>query len=65
LKPTVGLTSRVGLIPLNPKQDSAGPITRWVKDSARILQLISGLSALLAKRGFGVLICNKVRMNWT
>jgi amidase len=42
LKPTVGLTSRAGLIPLNPEHDSAGPMTRWVKDSARILQVIAG-----------------------
>lgn len=42
LKPTVGLTSRSGVIPLNPEQDSVGPLTRWVKDSAIILQAIAG-----------------------
>ncbi|KAK1836085.1 amidase [Podospora conica] len=46
LKPTVGLTSRSGLIPLNPEHDSAGPITRWVKDSAMILQVIAGKDEL-------------------
>lgn len=42
LKPTVGLTSRAGTIPLNPEQDSIGPSTRWVKDSAIIIQVIAG-----------------------
>ncbi|TQV97343.1 amidase [Cordyceps javanica] len=42
LKPTVGLTSRAGVIPLNPEQDSVGPLTRQVKDSAIILQVIAG-----------------------
>ncbi|KAF2807642.1 putative amidase [Mytilinidion resinicola] len=42
LKPTVGLTSRSGAIPLNPEQDSVGTLTRWVKDSALILQVIAG-----------------------
>ncbi|CAG8250879.1 unnamed protein product [Penicillium salamii] len=42
LKPTVGLTSRFGVIPLNPEQDSVGPITQYVMDSAIILQAIAG-----------------------
>lgn len=42
LKPTVGLTSRAGSIPLNPEQDSIGPMTRWVKDSALLLEIIAG-----------------------
>ncbi|KAK0668450.1 amidase [Cercophora samala] len=46
LKPTVGLTSRAGTIPLNPEHDSIGPLTRFVKDSARILQVIAGRDEL-------------------
>ncbi|KAF5601713.1 amidase [Fusarium subglutinans] len=42
LKPTVGLTSRAGTIPINPEQDSIGPLTGSVKDSAIILQVIAG-----------------------
>ncbi|KAJ5626815.1 amidase [Penicillium herquei] len=42
LKPTVGLTSRAGTIPLNPAQDSVGPLTQYVKDSAVILSIIAG-----------------------
>ncbi|KAJ6179652.1 amidase [Penicillium mononematosum] len=42
LKPTVGLTSRFGTIPTNPEQDSVGPITQYVKDSAIILHVIAG-----------------------
>ncbi|KAK0651108.1 putative amidase [Cercophora newfieldiana] len=46
LKPTVGLTSRAGLVPINSEWDTAGPMTRWVKDSARILQVIAGKDEL-------------------
>ncbi|KAJ5716381.1 amidase [Penicillium malachiteum] len=42
LKPTVGLTSRAGTIPLNPAQDSVGPLTQYVRDSAVILSIIAG-----------------------
>ncbi|KAJ5088765.1 amidase [Penicillium angulare] len=46
LKPTAGLTSRAGVIPLNPEQDSVGPITQYVKDSAIILNIIAGKDIL-------------------
>ncbi|KAI0107461.1 putative amidase [Nemania sp. FL0031] len=42
LKPTPGLTSRAGIIPLNPDQDSVGPLAISVKDVALILQIIAG-----------------------
>ncbi|KAJ5737504.1 amidase [Penicillium malachiteum] len=42
LKPTPGLTSRAGTIPINPEQDSVGPLTQYVKDSAIILNAITG-----------------------
>lgn len=43
LKPTVGLISRSGIIPISHSQDTAGPITRTVKDAAILLEALSGL----------------------
>ncbi|MCM3205393.1 amidase family protein [Paenibacillus illinoisensis] len=40
LKPTIGLVSRTGIIPLTSSQDSAGPMTRSVKDAAILLSTI-------------------------
>ncbi|MEL7023796.1 MAG: amidase [Pseudomonadota bacterium] len=42
LKPTVGLVSRRYIIPLSPRQDSAGPIAHTVKDAAMLLAVIAG-----------------------
>lgn len=42
LRPTRGLVSRTGVIPLSETQDTAGPITRTVADAARLLDVISG-----------------------
>ena len=42
LRPTRGLVSRDGIIPLSPTQDEAGPITRTVEDAARMLDVIAG-----------------------
>jgi amidase len=36
-KPTVGLISRAGIIPISESQDTAGPITRTVADAAALL----------------------------
>ncbi|KAJ3279017.1 hypothetical protein HDU79_001019 [Rhizoclosmatium sp. JEL0117] len=43
LKPTVGLTSRSGVIPISGSQDSVGPITRCVEDAAVLLDVICGV----------------------
>ncbi|MBL4601329.1 MAG: hypothetical protein JKY84_01145 [Emcibacteraceae bacterium] len=37
IKPTVGLVSRTGIIPIAATQDTAGPITRTVSDAAYLL----------------------------
>jgi amidase len=37
LKPTVGLVSRSGIIPISHTQDTAGPMTRTVRDAALLL----------------------------
>ncbi|EGO26812.1 hypothetical protein SERLADRAFT_360869 [Serpula lacrymans var. lacrymans S7.9] len=42
IKPTVGLTSRAGVIPISSHQDSAGPMCRSVADVAVILSAIAG-----------------------
>ncbi|OBZ76636.1 hypothetical protein A0H81_03091 [Grifola frondosa] len=42
IKPTVGLTSRAGVIPISEHQDTVGPICRSVADAAVILTAIAG-----------------------
>jgi amidase len=42
VKPTVGLVSRAGIIPLSPSFDTAGPMTRNVIDAAAVLGVIAG-----------------------
>lgn len=42
LKPTVGLVSRSGIIPISPVQDTAGPIGRTVADVAALLGAMAG-----------------------
>ncbi|CAF1140569.1 unnamed protein product, partial [Didymodactylos carnosus] len=43
LKPTVGLTSRSGVIPISHNQDSVGPMARTVIDAAILLGVIQGV----------------------
>ncbi|MEM7797279.1 MAG: amidase family protein [Cyanobacteria bacterium P01_C01_bin.118] len=43
LKPTVGLISRDGIIPISATQDTAGPITRTVEDAAILLGTLTGI----------------------
>jgi len=42
LKPTVGLVSRSGIVPISPSQDTAGPMARSVADVALLLAAIAG-----------------------
>ncbi|OWM80376.1 probable amidase At4g34880 [Punica granatum] len=42
-KPTVGLTSRAGVVPISARQDSVGPICRTVADATLVLESIIGL----------------------
>jgi amidase len=42
IKPTVGLVSRDGIIPISSSQDTAGPMARSVEDAARLLDVLAG-----------------------
>ena len=42
IKPTVGLVSRAGIIPISATQDTAGPMCRTVADAAAVLWAIQG-----------------------
>src|SRR5579884_219478 len=43
VKPTVGLVSRSGIIPISHSQDTAGPIARTVRDAAIMLSAMAGV----------------------
>jgi amidase len=43
IKPTVGLISRSGIIPISHTQDTAGPMTRTVTDAAILLGALAGV----------------------
>jgi amidase len=43
IKPTVGLVSRAGIIPISHTQDSAGPMCRSVRDAAIVLGVLTGV----------------------
>jgi len=45
IKPTVGLTSRTGIIPISHTQDGAGPLARTVRDAAIVLGTMVGVDA--------------------
>ncbi|MFX1384706.1 MAG: amidase [Promethearchaeota archaeon] len=42
IKPTIGLVSRSGIIPISHNQDTAGPMARTVRDAAILLGIIAG-----------------------
>jgi amidase len=58
IKPTIGLLSRSGIIPIAHSQDTPGPMARSVADTAIMLGLMTGVderdsaTRLSAKRGF-------------
>jgi len=45
IKPTVGLVSRAGIIPIAHSQDTAGPMARTVRDAAILLNAITGVDS--------------------
>ncbi len=58
IKPTVGLVSRAGIIPIAHSQDTAGPMARTVRDAALLLGALTGVDtrddATNAGRGHSV-----------
>ncbi len=42
IKPTVGLVSRAGIVPISHNQDTAGPLARCVADAAALLTALAG-----------------------
>jgi amidase len=42
IKPTIGLVSRTGIIPISHNQDTAGPMARTVRDAAILLTALAG-----------------------
>ena len=57
IKPTVGLVSRAGIVPIAHSQDTAGPMARTVTDAAILLGALAGVdsddAATLASRAKG------------
>jgi amidase len=51
IKPTLGLVSRSGIIPIAHSQDTAGPMTRSVADAALLLTAIAGIDPADAATG--------------
>lgn len=45
IKPTLGLVSRTGIIPIAHSQDTAGPMARTVSDAALLLTILAGTDA--------------------
>jgi amidase len=43
IKPTVGLVSRSGIIPISHTQDTAGPMCRTLRDAAIVLNALAGV----------------------
>ncbi|KAG0491588.1 hypothetical protein HPP92_004986 [Vanilla planifolia] len=49
MKPTVGLTSRSGIVPISKRLDTVGPMTRTVADAVAVLDVVSGFDPLDAE----------------
>ncbi|MEP7023990.1 MAG: amidase [Actinomycetota bacterium] len=41
IKPTLGLVSRAGIVPISPEQDTAGPMARSVADAVALLDVLA------------------------
>jgi amidase len=63
LKPTVGLVSTEGVLPVAKSQDSPGPIAQTVKDAASELEMLLGESGVAHKYTAGLLTTALVNKN--
>ena len=61
LKPTVGLVSRTGIIPISVSQDTAGPMARTVSDVALLL---NGMAAVDAADPAGAAATGKIAADY-
>lgn len=72
IKPTVGLVSQRGIIPISHSQDTAGPMARTVRDTAILLNIISDTPLVkdidflenMAKSNFNNIRIGVVRNYW-
>ena len=62
IKPTLGLVSRAGIIPISHSQDTAGPMARTVADAAALLNALVGFDPLDPVSGTG---SRHARMDFT
>ncbi|MFD2516726.1 amidase family protein [Salinimicrobium flavum] len=46
LKPTIGLLSRSGIVPISGTLDTPGPMTKWVIDNAILMNAMTGKDSL-------------------
>jgi amidase len=51
IKPTVGLVSRAGIVPISHSQDTAGPMARTLRDAAILLGALTGVDSEDAATG--------------
>jgi amidase len=51
IRPTIGLTSRDGIVPLNSKADVGGPLARTVADAAAVLSVVAGYDPAAESKG--------------
>ncbi|WP_138751961.1 amidase family protein [Paenibacillus sinopodophylli] len=54
IKPTVGLVSRTGILPLSNSQDTAGPMARTVTDAVHVLNAITAYDEADAAMGTSI-----------
>lgn len=54
LRPTRGMVSRSGILPVSSTQDAAGPITRSVADAAIVLSVLSGYDSNDPQTAYGI-----------
>jgi amidase len=62
IKPTVGLVSRTGIIPISHSQDTAGPMARTVRDAALLLAAMVGRDADPATAGAKAMSLDDVKL---
>ena len=43
MRPTTGLSSRTGVVPISPSQDTVGPMTQTTSDAAMVLDALTAV----------------------